>query len=134
MRLKEQRLWDSMRKNAPRGLWLQRIENLVGDGIPDVLLMGADGVTTWIELKAPTAPQRKTTKLLGKEGLRQSQINWHVKAASKGVRSYVLSRDDQGELLLFHGALAKDLNAMPHGEMRLAAIAKTWSDIFEVIS
>ena len=58
MRLKEQRLWDAMRKAAPKGVWLQRVENIVVDGMPDVYAVETEGGACWVELKAPVRPKR----------------------------------------------------------------------------
>jgi hypothetical protein len=95
MRLKEQRLWDRMRSNLLRhsggGLQLQRIENMVGNGIPDVLACRASKVT-FMELKVASGiPVRATTSLLGDaEGLNAEQRNWHLDWAKHGGRSWVV--------------------------------------------
>lgn len=130
MRLKEQKVWDTMRTKAPRSLWLQRVENLVGEGIPDVHSVASGGHLSWIELKAAILPKRPTSKLLGTDGLRQSQINWHVKAASKGAPAYILIRDNKGALYFLHCTWAKMINDMTAGELREKSIAATWEEIF----
>ena len=43
MRKAEQKVWDAMKRNAPKGIWMQRVENLAGDGMPDVYVEGALG-------------------------------------------------------------------------------------------
>lgn len=130
-RLKEQRLWDTMRKAAPTGFWLQRVENVVGDGMPDVYCVETGAC--WVELKAPARPKRASTRFLGDEGLRPSQINWHLKAASKNQRTYVLIRDDKRELFLIEGKFATDMNDWPIDVMREASLADNWEAIFEVL-
>jgi hypothetical protein len=129
MRQKEQRLWDTMRRNAPRGLWIQRVENLVMAGMPDLYVEGV-----WVELKAPTRPKRDTTPLLGREGLNPDQVNWHLQAARKNVRSYVLIRDDLGHLYLLRGVHAAELNGWPRSRVVLDSLADDWPGVFTEIS
>lgn len=134
MRKKEQKVWDAMKGKAPFNFWLQRVENLVGDGIPDVHIMNNVGCWLWVELKAAILPKRETSKMLGTDGLRQSQINWHVKAASKMARAYILTRDDKGGLYLHHCSIAKRFNDLTVTEFREESIASTWVEIFTELS
>lgn len=134
MRNKEQRLWDAMKRNLPAGLWMQRIENVVGEGMPDVYV-GASG--KWVELKAPSAvPARASTRLLGSEGLRPSQINWHLKnaACEKSPESFILIRTPDQELLLISGSLAETVNEMPLSLLRDISRARTWAEIERALS
>lgn len=88
----EQRLWDRMRAALdPKMVHLERVENLVGSGMPDVLAVSG-GVVTWCELKAVDAPPaRVTTPLLGaSKGLNQEQANWHLTWQAHGGRSCVI--------------------------------------------
>jgi hypothetical protein len=133
VRLKEQRLWDSMRNAAPSGFWLQRVENVIGDGMPDVFVAQREGRACWVELKAPTRPKRETTRLLGDEGLRTSQVSWHLKAAALSQRTYVLIRDDKLEMFLVAGQFADEMNEWPLKIVREASLATTWPQIFEVL-
>lgn len=132
MRKKEQLLWDAMKRNAPRATWMIRVENVVSDGMPDVYLVGAAGVCVWIELKAPTRPARDATPLLGRqEGLRQSQINWHMKAVSMGVKTFILVRDDKHALYLARGENAKELNCMSTAAFRESFFVSDWPAAFQ---
>ena len=63
MRKAEQKVWDTMKRKAPKELWLQRIENIVGDGMTDVHSSHTTGREKWIELKAGKLPKRTTTPL-----------------------------------------------------------------------
>ena len=130
MRQREQRLWDAMRKAAPRGAWLQRIENVVGDGMPDVFVCGAGGGCCWVELKAPVRPARLSTPLLGSAQLRRSQINWLAKAAALRLRAHVLIRDDKRTLYLVPAACAETLNGMPLDAVAQASMACDWRNIY----
>lgn len=135
MRLKEQRLWDVMlRHSKGTSAWLLRMENVVGEGTPDVYVVMPHGRASWVELKAPTRPVRDSTRLLGAEGLNQHQINWHVKAHSMGVMSYVLIRDDAGRLFLVEGVYADELNEMPTHELAELSLASTWDEVWEALT
>ena len=129
MRLKEQRLWDTFRRRG-KGLWLQRIENPMVPGMPDVFC-GAGNC--WVELKAPDAPKRHTTALLSKYGLNQDQVNWHIKAAHVGVRSFVLIRDSEKRLFLIPGSWGDYINEMTARMFQENALATDWDKILEVI-
>ena len=138
MRKKEQLLWDALKRNAPASLWLQRVENVLGEGMPDVYV-GATGA--WIELKAPsTIPKHGTTPLLGSsDGLRNSQINWHIKNAAlpAAPRTYILIRTVERELLLLPGRLAGIVNACSLSALRAAklnqATTTEWDEIVRIL-
>lgn len=131
MRKAEQRLWDTMKKHAQRHeVVLERVENVVADGMPDVHVMAKGGHLTWVELKAPHRPKRPTTRLLGAEGLRPAQINWHLRAAALEVQTWILIRDDTGALLLVAGRHAGEINDWPFDKVQFYAHAQTWETIF----
>ena len=133
MRLPEQRLWDTMRTNKPPGFVLERVENIVGDGIPDVYVM-APAVSTWVELKAPNPVKRESTRVLGDEGLRQSQKNWHVRAARLALPTWILIRERRAKRMwLVAGEHADYINDYTAMELTLIAAAKMWPEIFEVL-
>lgn len=131
MRKAEQRLWDTFRRNGTDGLWMQRVENVVRAGMPDVFIGGSGA---WVELKAPIAPKRKNTRLLGEAGLNIDQINWHLKACTKGIRSYVLIRDSEKRLFLIPGKYAAVMNEMSVGELVEINLCNNWVDIIKEIS
>lgn len=110
MRKPEQKLWDAMRRACPPWVWLERIENLVGAGIPDVRGIGIGGREGWIELKAVPMPRRESSMLLGAAGCRVSQVGWHLRQASFGGRSYVLVRAAGHHLFLVPGRKADLIN------------------------
>ena len=142
MRKKEQLLWDAMKRALSPRLRLQRVENLVGEGMPDVYV-GLSG--KWVELKAvDKVPKRPDTPLLGdKTGLRLSQVNWHLAHADGyAPASYVLIRirgEDEDNLsaatvYLLPGSLAARINAMPMKEIRAASLTESWQGIQEKLS
>lgn len=65
-RLKEQRAWDRIRDaNDPRTLKLVRIENLCGEGTPDLIGQNRNGTVFWLENKALEEwPKRASTPVL----------------------------------------------------------------------
>lgn len=135
MRKAEQRLWDTMKRHAQRRqVVLERVENVVADGMPDVVVLAPGGHVMWVELKAPHRPARPTTRLLGNEGLRPAQVNWHLRAAALEVRTYVLIRDDAGAVLLVPGWHAAEMNDWPFDKMQFYARAQTWDAIFNALT
>ena len=134
MRTAEQQLWDTMKRNAPADFWLQRIENGVAVGMPDVFAAAKDATWQhWIELKAPKRPARATTKLLAKYGVSQNQINWHLKAAIYEISSWILIRDSVGALFLIPGKHAWACNDWDAVDMATNSFADTWPRIFEAL-
>lgn len=131
-RTKEQRVWDSFKRGVPSGIWVQRIENVVGEGMPDVYVV-SNGLSSWVELKASRRPVRASTPLLGSRGLNVQQINWHMKAASVGVRSFILIRDEARDLYLVSGMHAEEINSFSASQMREHSLASSWDEIFSVL-
>ncbi len=133
MRLPEQRLWDTMRNNKPTGFVLERVENIASDGMPDVYVQ-ISMVATWVELKTPNAPKRVTTRVLGDEGLRQSQKNWHVRAFRLSLPTWILIRERRtGRMWLVAGEHADEINDMTAAELDTVASAIMWTGIFQVL-
>lgn len=130
MRRQEQRLWDTMKRRAPGGWWLQRFENAVGVGMPDVYVVPGGA---WVELKAPDRPMRADTALLGPQGLSQPQINWHLKAASYGIPTYILIRDSENALHLIEGRYAEEVNYWNVQQCDEMSVANHWEGIWEVL-
>jgi hypothetical protein len=134
MRLKEQRLWDRTRDNlsalpAPR-IRLERYENVVAEGCPDVLAL-CDGLVTWVELKAVhKAPARNTTRLMPVgEGLSVEQRNWHLDWHQNRGRSLVLIGVGSSIIIALPGKLADSINSMTFAEAASQAVALTWGEL-----
>lgn len=94
MRKPEQRLWDRMRKALGDKYYLERVENCVVAGRPDIDLM-LRGIVLPIELKAATYPKRPSTPVLGKDGLNQNQLNWWLKWRKHGGQGFIIVGVDQ---------------------------------------
>jgi hypothetical protein len=117
-RLREQRLWDRMRKNVSQfGIHLERIENSAGTGMPDVLAI-CNGIVTWIELKAVEEfPARETTPLLGKsKGLNQAQKNWHKNWDRCGGNSLIVIGVGSLKFFAINGSCCDSINEMTSEE------------------
>lgn len=114
----------------PKRVRLERIENLVGVGIPDALALAA-GRVTFCELKAIAAPKaRATTPLLGAaKGLNPEQRNWHLEWARHGGRSLVVVGVGPKTLYVIEGKLADHINSYTALQMDLLNQAKTWSQL-----
>jgi hypothetical protein len=117
MRKPEQRLWDRLRKAREPDVLLMRVENMAGNGYPDVeALVG--GLHTPIELKArPFPPVRDSSPALGTQyGLRTEQRNWHLEWARHEGRSLVVA---QVGVVLFaiDGRMAGELNRLSLDDM-----------------
>lgn len=134
MRLKEQRLWDRMKRNVGGSeLWLNRIENRVGVGDPDVEAIAAGGLYSKVELKAVhKAPPRATTALLGDEGLSTAQKNFLYRWNKLGGRSFILIGVGTGktaEQYLVHGKHCDIVNNLTLDEIRTLCCGWTWPTI-----
>lgn len=83
----EQRLWDRHRGNNPADIRLERIENVAGNGTPDVLAIfkGKTNITitnrgrvTWIENKVIDFPKRAGGRIQFIHPPTIDQRNWHL--------------------------------------------------------
>ena len=125
VRLPEQKLWDRMRKGlAGFHIYLERLENMVGSGLPDVLTL-KKGRTCFIELKVARdgIPARRNTPLLGNDdGLRLEQRNWLLNWSKKGGRSLVvISIAGSKQHIAINGGYGDRINKMSYTELCEAA-------------
>lgn len=90
MRKLEQKLWDRMRHSLKDHVYLERVENVVHPGRPDVDTLW-DGIVLPIELKAlDTFPKRRETPVLGRKGLNQNQLNWWLNWRRWGGSGFIV--------------------------------------------
>lgn len=136
MRLPEQRLWDRMRAALGKRCRLERIENMVGVGTPDVWALTArHGIVTPVELKALKAwPIRAGTPVLGRDGLSLEQRNWHLDWHRWGGRSLVVVGVGTDGPYAFEGRHADKINQLQRYDYAAQAWAIGWERIFEVMS
>lgn len=131
-RLCEQRLWDRMRRNLAGTVHLERVENLMVVGMPDVLAL-ASGHVTWAELKAVEAyPLRKATRVLGPKGLSVAQRNWHM-AWLRGGGSSVIVVGVGRDLYAFTGSHHDTVNEYSRAELEQHAFARDWDGVINYL-
>lgn len=118
--------YETLKKNLPQpGDRLDRVENLVVDGMPDVNFC-ADGVESWIEMKSPTEPKRSSTPLFGSNHkVSQAQKNWMLRQFKAGGNGWFLIATDK-RWMLVRGSLADDINEM---NMELLLAVADWSTL-----
>lgn len=129
MRTPEQNFWASIKSHKPRDVWLQRVENELGYGMPDVYVCFRTGRSIWIELKVLDRPSKTTTPPFNRTTLRLQQINWHLKAATFKVASAVVARMDN-ELIIVHGSLVMEVHRIPGNEV-FNSYTVTWDDFWK---
>jgi hypothetical protein len=132
MRKQEQRLWDRMRaaKVTVPNVRLERIENLVGVGTPDVIALRS-GQVTWVELKSvDDFPAKAATRVLGAKGLSTAQRNWHYEWYAHEGRSIVLVGVGSSNIYAIPGFLADAVNGMSRIDLEKYSIAQSWTDLF----
>ncbi len=96
---------------------VDRIENIVGFGTPDVNFC-IEGVEGWIEIKSPEEPKRASSKLFaGKHKLNQDQKNWFLKQKNAKGRGYVLICTDKRWMLIDGCKYGDQINDMTVEEL-----------------
>lgn len=124
MRKTEQRLWDRMRRAIGTRVRLERIENVVGVGTPDVV--ACCYITAFVELKAVEAPPvRETTRVLGEKGLNRDQRNWHKDWHHWGGKSFILVGVGR-QIFMIQGQFADALNDMTMDQLAAHSVAADW--------
>ena len=107
-RLPEQKVYDRFKAQSIGRLHLERIENVVGAGTPD--LHCSNGVIEfWLELKQlDEFPARDSTPVLSSDTIRASQKAWMNCWTSRGVIAFVLVKIGP-EYYLVNGAKCWEL-------------------------
>lgn len=128
MRFKEQRLWDRMRSHRTSFVRLERVENMLAAGFPDVIAQVGLTSNTWlIELKAVSSlPVRPRTPVFGKdEGLTVDQRNWLLDWMHFGGHALILGASGEGHPALhwlISGKFAEEFNAMTLADLRVNSL------------
>jgi hypothetical protein len=95
---------------------IDRIENVVGTGMPDVNLV-LSGVELWIEIKSPMEPKKDNTTLFGSNHpLSQDQMNWFKRQMRAGGKAFVYIDTDKHRILI-NGTWADRINTMTVQEL-----------------
>lgn len=132
MRFPEQQLWDRLRKHAAGRVHMERVENLVGAGRPDVDTLHAGNFVP-LELKRVKEwPRRVSTPVLGREGLNQAQKNWHLTWRQWGGAALIVV-GVADEVYAFPGALADELNELNREQFCSKAILNGMDAIIEFL-
>jgi len=108
-RITSKAVWTQLRDNAPPFARLNRVENNVGFGIPDVngCFLGNE---FWIEIKIGTIRRDPEQPIFDKKyGMTVEQINWHIEQNQAGGRSFILLRIGEN-LFLVEGHKASRVN------------------------
>jgi len=80
----EAKLYQVIKRKLEKTCHIQRIENLVERGSPDINVCHESGIEVWIELKIGIFPL-----------IRPEQIAWGRRRARKNGRCFVLSRSEK---------------------------------------
>jgi hypothetical protein len=134
---RESSLWSSLSKvrgiYGPAQIQIERVENLVAFGMPDVdgFLNSPDGIGAFtLELKAEERPSKAETLVRFK--VRDSQIEWNGKRWSLGGRAFYLCQVGSGSrrsLYLLPGDRGLLLRkGLPEAELR--KLAKSEGGVF----
>ena len=114
----ERKLWHDLKKNTPNIVW-NRVENLAGVGMPDLLGYNTMQKYFTVELKIAVG---------NKVRLSPHQIAFHVLHPNN---SYFLIRKDK-QLMLIAGAEVRELSTSGFGPC--SVIADSWTTVEEVFS
>jgi hypothetical protein len=130
MRKPEQRLWDRMNKAIGKFVFIERVENIVSLGTPD-LHVQYNKTHTWVELKqVAKIPARAHTPLLGPaKGLNPNQRNWHLEFSRFGGRSVIVIGVGAREILTIPGTFGDDVNTMSYAALRGLSISNDFDHL-----
>lgn len=135
MRRPEAKFWDRVKRNLKKyPIFLNRVENIVGTGDPDVEAL-ANGLCTKIELKAVlNAPKRHDTPLLGdSHGTLQTQRNWHLEWQRYKGRSIFLVGVGSFTFYAIDGSHHDELNDMTLEQMADLSLCHGWPELAQYL-
>ena len=134
MRRPEQNLYDTLKRNKPKGCLIMRVENETQPGMPDVFLQFKDtGLNCWVELKVATVPAKLDTRLLKKDAFQKSQPGWHLQYTAHGGRSVILIRDDKKNLYVVPGHHIERIKELSYYQMTTRYRVGDWAEAFETM-
>ena len=98
--MKEKNFFLNIKKQLPKGCFIQKIENKFNSGFPDLILI-TDKLPLFIELKSPIKRNRIT--------IEKSQISIHLRIKLNNYISFILVRCPlTSDLFLFDGGIVCD--------------------------
>ena len=124
----ETKLWKLVKENLSDIHWT-RIENRVGQGIPDCYGI-KDGISIWVELKVIHSKKIKLSPF---------QKSWHFTHSLKGGRSFILATTlGEGLLYIFPGLVAPSIASIvhcprPYWVIEVGSGARSWMQVREVL-
>jgi hypothetical protein len=122
--------WNTFSKGINGNLITERVENLCGNGMPDVVCQNSNGVTFWIENKdIEFWPKRPTTVVMSRT-FEPGQLGWARQWNWRGGYSFVLARIEM-EYYLFDPS--KKIEEMTRHELVACAIRIGKADILEYL-
>ena len=96
----EAQFWSTLKKNLPKNWFVNRIENRIGGGVPDVYIC-IDGYSIWLELKVTKSHRVSVSP---------HQIAWHYSLSqSKGESFFLVKALSSSNLYLFDGIRGRGL-------------------------
>lgn len=130
----EQLFWGRLRpKLIAADIYVERVENLVGSGKPDVDTLWR-GAYMPCELKAiPGWPARARTPVLGaKKGLRQSQLNWFLNWRRHNGRALIVV-DVARSVFTFDQDASEIINDLPRAEFERCAVGRGVDELITIL-
>ncbi len=130
MRKTEQKLWDRMRNALKGKIYLERVENIVNPGCPDVDAMW-EGIVLPIELKAlEVYPKRRSTSVLGRKGLNRNQLNWWLNWRRWGGSGFIVVGVVM-DVFVVPAIYSDEINSMDRAQLRKYQVS--WAELVEAI-
>lgn len=118
----ERQLWERIKEGWGKQIKLnggriERVENAVGAGMPDVNLC-FDGTECWVELKTAPGWGKKRPTFRVYRGLEPAQINWHLSQHRAGGKSLLIAQIGK-EVFAVDGKEAADFNDYSRDQFNL---------------
>lgn len=125
----ESGLWNTIRKNlkGTPGLHMERIENVVGVGTPDVNICH-EGKEAWVELKLIRSFPKRSTTPVRIPHFKEEQLYWIQERAKAGGRAWLFVQVQGEGYFLFGPETAAQIfrGELTQEEWWMEAY-KTWS-------
>ena len=124
----ETKLWKLVKENLSDIHWT-RIENRVGQGIPDCYGI-KNGISVWVELKVIHSKKIKLSPF---------QKSWHFTHSLKGGRSFIIATTLPYRLLyIFGGFVAPSIGSIahcpsPHWQVNMGSGSLCWQQVREIL-
>lgn len=120
--MNEKTAYAAFRENIiGRGDRIDRVENPIVPGMPDVSCCLRPGVEFWMEIKAPREPIRDSTPLFGsRHGVMQSQANWIRSQIQAGGKCYFFIETDLHRFMI-DGGFCDEINELTVHQIKVAS-------------